>query len=258
MKIEVMDEFGKIHYLNEDLSGRTFERLFVINLYTIKNGTAYYKCKCSCGNIKIVSRSALIENKTLSCGCLARELKIKRMTSHGMTHTRFYNIWHHIKDRCNNKNSDNYINYGERGIFVCKEWEYFENFYNDMYESYLEASYKYGENNISIDRIDYNDGYYKENCRWATMKVQLRNRRNNRVFLINNKKYVLMDAVKNFAVPGLTYGTVRDRLDAGKDIYTALTMPLNESYIHNKSNKENIIRRPIYFDIDINSEPREI
>ena len=127
-----------------------------------------------------------------------------------------------------------------------------------MYESYLEASYKYGENNISIDRIDYNDGYYKENCRWATMKVQLRNRRNNRVFLINNKKYVLMDAVKNFAVPGLTYGTVRDRLDAGKDIYTALTMPLNESYIRNKSNKENIIRRPIYFDIDINSEPREI
>ena len=49
MKIEVMDEFGKIHYLNADLSGRTFERLFVINLYTIKNGTAYYKCKCFCG-----------------------------------------------------------------------------------------------------------------------------------------------------------------------------------------------------------------
>ena len=46
MKIEVMDEFGKIHYLNEDLSGRTFERLFVINLYTIKyikhEGNIYY------------------------------------------------------------------------------------------------------------------------------------------------------------------------------------------------------------------------
>lgn len=89
--------------------------------------------------------------------------------THGMSKSREYRIWKGIRTRCNNKNSPNYRNYGAIGIKRCKRWDRFENFIKDM-------GFAPSENH-SIDRINYNLGYFKKNCRWATHKEQARNRR---------------------------------------------------------------------------------
>lgn len=85
-----------------------------------------------------------------------------------------YGRWCQIKGRCNNPNHSRYIDYGGRGITYCDKWETFEGFLDDM-----ESSYQRG---LSIDRINNDKGYSKENCRWATQKEQSRNTRQNRLF----------------------------------------------------------------------------
>ena len=106
---------------------------------------------------------------------IAETLSPKKII-HGFRFTRFYLSWANMKGRCLNKNRDNYKWYGGRGIKVCPKWLDFINFKNDMYESYLIACNQLGERNISLDRIDNNDNYFKNNCRWATMKLQCNNR----------------------------------------------------------------------------------
>lgn len=80
-----------------------------------------------------------------------------------------YNSWHQMKQRCLNKNDKRYHDYGGRGITVCEEWMTFEGFFNDM-------GVKPSPDH-SIDRIDNNKGYYKENCKWSDRREQQRNQR---------------------------------------------------------------------------------
>lgn len=93
--------------------------------------------------------------------------------------------WAAMKRRCNNAHCLEYPFYGGRGITVCDEWGSFRNFEKDMLPSYKEG--------LSLERIDNNKGYSKENCRWATSKDQAINRRNTKLFEFNNMKKTLTD-----------------------------------------------------------------
>jgi len=94
------------------------------------------------------------------------------MARHGMSKTRTYRSWEAMKYRCNSPKHPKYENYGGRGISYCKEWEDFMNFYEDLGDR---------PEGTSLDRIDNDWDYCKENCRWATIEEQNRNRRAERV-----------------------------------------------------------------------------
>ncbi len=144
-----------------------------------QQGGIVYKCRCGeCGNDNWLLKSGRIRfDKPISCGCL--DNRGISLTKHGMTknreETRFYRIWCKLKDRTKHLDENNRT-YIERNITVCDRWSKFENFMEDMYESYLEACDKYGENEVSIDRIDGYGNYEPSNCRWANPTTQGFNR----------------------------------------------------------------------------------
>ena len=118
-----------------------------------------------------------------------------------------------MKQRCSNPNDPAYKNYGGRGIFVCERWLVFENFYADMGDR---------PEGMSIDRIDNDGPYSKENCRWATRVQQARNRR--------WKTYAVGDVKHTAQEWGRLLGGARNivnlRLAAGWSVEDACTRPV--------------------------------
>lgn len=128
-----------------------------------------FKCKCDCWNTKVTLMNNLRRWKIKSCGCIVRENNINRQKTHWLNWSRIHRIYYNMVARCRNPKNNRYYCYGGRWI-NCR-WNSFEEFYNDMSSAYSD--------NLQIDRIDVNDDYYKDNCRWVDIKTQARNRRNN-------------------------------------------------------------------------------
>ena len=85
--------------------------------------------------------------------------------------TRIYKIYQQMKQRCTNKNHIKYSIYGCKGVSYCEDWNTFEGFFKDMHVGYFE--------NLTLDRIDSNKHYCKENCRWVDYKTQNNNKSDN-------------------------------------------------------------------------------
>ena len=184
----------------KDITGNQFEFLSVLGYL----GKGKWHCKCECGNIKIVSTAKLNNGHVKSCGCLAKTNAIK----HNAIGTREYITWANIKSRCTNPNNNSYHNYGGRGINIDEKWlNSFETFFNDMG---LKPSKEY-----TIERINVNEGYSKENCIWATRKQQANNRRSN-YFLTYNKITKTRSEWADFI--GVNIRTLASRCRANKPI----------------------------------------
>jgi hypothetical protein len=85
-----------------------------------------------------------------------------------MTGTTEYRTWASMLDRCENERNEHYADYGGRGISVCERWHDFANFFADM---------GHKPEGLTLDRIENNKSYEKNNCRWADWFTQANNRR---------------------------------------------------------------------------------
>lgn len=192
-----------------NLVGKRFGRLLVIEKAGKMNGNQTYFCKCDCGNIVRCYHSNLTKGASTSCGCFQKETALKRFTTHGMRKSRLYCIYANMKSRCTNPHNKRYSSYGGRGICVCDDWLHsFENFYCwAMQSGYSES--------LTIDRINVNENYCPENCRWVTISEQSNNQRKTIKITILGKEQSLKQWT-TYMGWNKRYGTFSNRHRKGK------------------------------------------
>ena len=193
--------FGKVKFIKE------VER--IINKNGSKKRAGLFECPL-CKKEFIKGINEIINLNTTSCGCkLNKNLKQEYK---GCSFTPEYKVWNNLKTRCNNPKAVNYHRYGGRGINICEEWL-------NSFEKFILDVGKRPSNKHSIDRIDNNGNYCKENCKWSTKYEQAINRSTNRLFEYNGKLITLQDMINQ---TGMTYLAVNKRLNKGISVYDIL------------------------------------
>jgi hypothetical protein len=192
--------------------GFTYGRLLVTEDAGVgKNNKRLWKCYCSCGKEKIVTAGELATGRTQSCGCLHKE----SITIHGGWKKSSYNTWRAMMRRCYNPNDKDFFRYGARGLTVCEEWKDYLGFVADMGEPVGDET---------LDRINNEKGYSKENCRWASGHVQSFNRRlrpnktgyNGVSYLSKDNKWIANITVNKKRYYSSCYGTLNEAVQARK------------------------------------------
>ncbi len=172
-----------------------------------KKRFAIYKCFCG-KEFKTQTRS-VDSGLTTSCGCYNKQI----VTKHGYSKNKLYAVWHSMISRCKSDNKCFYDSYKGKNIKVCDRWLYLSNFIEDMQDSYVDG--------LTIDRIDNNNGYCPDNCRWTTNTIQQRNKRilqkNNKTgfrgvrFIENRNKWRCTISVNKI---NINLGMFKDKMEA--------------------------------------------
>lgn len=204
-----------------DLTGKTFGRLTVIGeAGRSKAGYALWKCRCECGNFKIVQSRHLNSGASKSCGCLMYETQMRNRrdnTKHGYAHNELlYGVWKNMKARCYNPANNRSQFYLGKGIVVCDEWK------ND-YEAFRKWAYENGyKTGLSIDRINNDGNYEPNNCRWATAKTQANNQSRNRMLTYNGETFTMSEWAEKL---NISYGTINHRVQRGWSMERIVNTP---------------------------------
>jgi len=179
--------------------GDKYGRYTVISTHKIE-GTYHYHalCQCECGsNPRYVPLGGMRNGEIKSCGCLHKE----RVTKHGCWNHPLFSVWSGMMERCYKPKNKRYSRYGGRGITVCQEWHDPAVFIKDMSNGYNKG--------LQLDRVDNDKGYYKENCRWATKKIQARNKSSNIFMTYNGQTKCIGEWAE---ISGISYHLLRERV----------------------------------------------
>lgn len=191
--------------------GLVFGRWVVLADLGIQDRRHYWLCGCQCGSPpRSVLQHSLKTGVSISCGCAKKETLSLANSTHGCSRPKSaeYAAWTAMRARCLNPRHKSYPNYGGRGITICKRWlDSFEDFLADV--GYRPSIH------YSLDRFPNNNGHYEPgNVRWATVKQQVRNRRNNRLVTINGETLCVGEWVERF---GLHLNRVNAAISTGRD-----------------------------------------
>jgi hypothetical protein len=172
-------------------------------LTILENAHGGWLCRCDCGTTLTVKGPRLRSGAVVSCGCYHRERQVEVGTIHGMKGTPTYSTWVNMRQRCNNANNPDYVNYGGRGISVCERWQDFSAFLADM---------GVRPDGMSIERIDNHGNYVPGNCRWATKVEQSVNKRTNIPITRDGRTQTLKEWCAEL---GINYWTAHSRIRRG-------------------------------------------
>lgn len=188
---------------------KKYGRLTVLGRSTQPSNPIKVTCRCDCGVVKDVNERNLVRGLTESCGCLQKERTAAASRKHGASAkmTSEYRIWIEMRQRCTNPKCNRYYSHGARGIKVCERWNDYSTFLADMGPRPPKHS---------IDRRDNDGDYTPENCRWATAKVQGRNRRTTIRITLNGETRPLIEWCERLGFgTELDYQRIRKRLKSG-------------------------------------------
>lgn len=173
---------NKIPYKEGDIIGVC---IFINDEEPVRYGKGGYrrtaKFRCKCGNEFVTVLNRVKQGDTKSCGCDKSLSHYKHGES--ALKTSEFGVWCKIRQRCLNKKDNQYVDYGGRGIGISNDWLVYANFIRDMGRR--------PSANHSIERINNNLGYCKENCKWATTKEQSINKRSNLYITYNGETKAL-------------------------------------------------------------------
>lgn len=207
-----------------DRTGQRLGKLVAVRAFDRSSGgTLRWLYQCDCGNTKVSYPQSA--SQTGHCGCLTHERLSARFVTHGRSGCKMYKAWFAMKDRCQNPNNQAFHHYGGRGISFDPSWDKFESFLKDMGER---------PNNTTLERVDNDGNYCKENCIWATRKVQQRNRRG----LNMHGGKCLSEIAENL---NLSRNTIAGRLNRGWSIQDATTKPISVKNRNNRKRKNGIL-----------------
>lgn len=215
----------------KNLIGNRYNKLLVVEYLGAGKNGSMWKCQCDCG-CSVNTFTYLITTGRIYCCKSCR----KANKNHFLKNKYEYICWVNMKQRCYNKTLKQYKDYGGRGVIVCEEWvNSFESFYKDMGNR--------PSKHHSLDRYPNKDGNYsKENCRWATIKQQANNKRNNAIYEINGDKRTISQWACFLGVDRMR---IQDRLKNGfsfESVYNFLIEKKKPySKIRNECNTEGIV-----------------
>ena len=182
-------------------------------------------CRCDCWIERFVQRQHLLSWASTNCGC-DKAIKFGEMAKitsrkHGMEWTIPYKKFMSAKARCTDPNNHSYYRYWWRWIKVI--WKDFDEFWKDMWDAYYKHVKEYWVNNTTLDRIDYNWNYCKENCRWATWEIQYNNMSTNHKVTYKWKNY---NSIAELAKEKwIKYWLLRDRIRYWWSVDDAINLP---------------------------------
>ena len=168
---------------------------------------------CECGGSGDYVLEKLRSGHTQTCGCSTGSIISKSLATHGASGSPLYKVWSEMKRRCDNPADTSYPNYGGRGISYDARWSDFVLFREDMGDRPAGKT---------LERVDNDGDYCKENCRWATRKEQGRNKSSNRVLEAFGESKLLIEWAES---SGIAQQTIWKRLNRGWDVERAVSEP---------------------------------
>ena len=211
----------------EDLTGKRFGRLTVIERDYTRTDEVHWLCNCDCDCKVSVSTHNLNSGMTTSCGCYRKEQAKINNTTHGMTGHPLHKIWLSIKSKCSDQSQNSY-----KGISLCDEWNDFLNFY----EWAIHNGYKEG---LLLSRNNIKSDYKPSNCEWITKK-EIMQKNFSQQYTYDNKTMYLAEWADYL---GINAQTLKNRLaNYNMTVEEAFTKPVKKKQFYEYNGESHSLR----------------